>query len=196
MLTSRARRPHLYPQGCLLDYGILDVLDATNPDELHVASYGAWLGEMFLTPSWGASISKTLLVTVQDLKPLLTQLLWPEKPPKLQSSCYARQLRDQKVVQRGTVLMLGDLPQRAAIQLSLQGVLAPVIYAEGVGAWRGTVIPALGPSFEVDLLNPRDVSRALKGFQFEYILPPGTSAPGTYGWNAIPEFKRLFEHTL
>lgn len=195
MQPGRSCRPHLHPQGCLLDYTIRDVLDATTPEELHIASYGCWLGELFKSPAWGTCLSKTLLATTrEDLD--LGPRLWPSKAPKLQARAYARILQDQRVVQRAQALLIGDLPLRVAINLSLEGACSPVLFADGVGAWRAIGIPALGPTFNVDLLNPMEVSRALRNYLFEYRIPPATDVtPATYGWNPIPEFKRLFEIT-
>lgn len=197
MHTQRSRRPRLFPQGCLLDYTIRDVLDASTPEELHVASYGAWLGELLPTPSWGSSVSKTLVVAGRDALPL-DQLLWPAPVPVLHSMVYARRLEDSRVISRSWVHLVGDLPQHTAIQLSMQaGILSPVLFAEGPGAWKAMAIPTLGPTFTVDLLSPGAVLRALKGYHMEYTIPEHLrDLPRTYGWNPIAEFRRLFEATL
>ena len=194
MFIQRSRRPRLFPQGCLLDYDVQDVLDATTPEELHTASFGTWLGELFLTPTWGISVSKTLVIAGRDALPL-EQLLWPEPIPTLHSMIYARKLQDGRVISRSWAHLIGDLPQRTAIQISMQpGVLSPVVFAEGVGAWEALGIPTLGPTFDVDFLSPGAISRALKGYQLEYVIPERLrDLVTTYGWNPIAEFKRRFE---
>ena len=197
MFTSRARRPRLFPQGCLLDYDIRDVLDASTPEELHTASYGTWLGELFLTPAWGASASKTLVIAGRDALPL-DQLLWPAPVPQRHSVIYARRLEEGRVISRSWAHLVGDLSQRTAIQLSMQaGILSPVLFAEGVGAWKGIGIPALEPIFNVDLLSPGAILRALKGYHMEYVVPEHLrEAIQPYGWNPIAEFRRRFETVL
>jgi hypothetical protein len=87
-----------------------------------------------------------------------------------------------------------NLTLAAATILTLTHSPRDVIHIPGPG-WRGWVIPAMGPSRRIDLLNPYDVSEAMGGYIFELGIRPPSEALD-YGFNPIPEFKRLRELRL
>ena len=192
----RQRRPHLLRNGCLLDYTYLDVLDASTPEELHIASYGCWLAQAYQTPGCDPGRPKTILVTTKpmaDIREEINQALFPERTdPEEVPWIFARIMSvGGRVTRRARALILQDLPTTTAIYLSMQGAVAPVLHADTVHGWNGWAFPVMGPSFRVNLLNPMEVANALGGYLME--LQPPRAIIDEYGFNPIPEFKRLFE---
>lgn len=194
---SRTRSPHLLPKASLLDYTLPDTWDASTPEELHTASYGVWLKELSMKPQWADCRTKTIFVSSVAKVPL-QDIVWEaeELPPDCFGSViFARRLKEGKVTRRVWVHFVGNLPMRAAIWLALWHSMAPVLFVEGQG-WNGSVIPAMGESSKIDLLNPTEVTKALKGLHFEATLKGSPSNKlwlQTYGFNPISQFKRLFE---
>lgn len=192
----RTRSPHLVRQDDPLAYTWADTWDASTPEELHIASYGAWIGGFSRNPQWALARTKTLFLT-QARRPDVETLIWqvarlPE--PFVLGTAYARRLDEGKVVRRAWAHIALDLSQEAAIMLSMQ-TLGPTIFLTNPG-WEATVFPAVGPSSKIDLRNALEVSALYGGLLLE-LLPPNKSAwevwLQTYGFNPIPEFKRLFE---
>lgn len=194
---NRTRSPHLLPKDSLLDYTLPDTWDASTPEELHTASYGVWLKVLTMKPQWATCRTKTIFVSPTAKVPL-ADIVW--EADELPSDCFgsaifARKLKDGKVIRRVYAHFVGNLSMRAAIWLALRHSMAPVLFVEGPG-WSGSVIPAMGESSKIDLLNPTEVTKALKGLHFEANL--GGSASNklwlqSYGYNPISQFKRLFE---
>jgi hypothetical protein len=197
---SRTRSPHLLPRASLLDYTLQDTWDASTPEELHTASYGVWLKELTTKPQWTACRTKTIFVSPVAKVPL-ADLVWEaEELPQdcFGSAIFARKLKDGKVTRRVYAHFVGNLPMRAAIWLALRYSMAPVLFVEGPG-WEGSVIPAMGESSGFNMLNPTDVTKALKGLHFEASLRGSSSNKlwlQSYGFNPISQFKRLFEAKL
>lgn len=194
---SRVRRPHLVRLEDPFAYTWADIWDASNPEELHTASYGAWLGAMSRHPSWAETTTRTMFVT-PDRSPDVETMVWKVSrvPKPLKScTCYARTLGEGKVIRRSWAHVALDLPEEAAIMLAYH-TLGPTIFWSGGLEQTARVYPALGPSTLVDLRDPHAVSTIFGGRLFE-TLPAPTSAwevwLQSYGFNPIPEFKRLFE---
>lgn len=195
---QRVRHPHLIAQANPLDYTWADTWDASTPDELHAASYGAWLGGFSRSPRWAATTTRTIFLSPAR-RPDVENMVWQVAKlpdPFTMGSCYARKLQEGKVTKRAWLHMALDLPIQAAIFLSFQHTLGPVIFLSKPDSWEGLVLPAVGPSSSVNVLDARAVSQVLNDFLVE--LLPHPKAPWevwlqTYGFNPIPEFKRLFE---
>ena len=194
---SRVRRPHLVRQDSPFAYTWADIWDASTPEELHAASYGAWLGGMSRHPSWAETTTRTLFLTADRSPDVETMVWWVARVPKPLKlcTCYARALGEGKVIRRSWAHVALDLPEEAAIMLAYH-TLGPTIFWSGGLEQTARVYPALGPSTFVDLRDPHAVSTIFGGRLFE-TLPAPTSAwevwLQTYGFNPIPEFKRLFE---
>lgn len=195
---TRVRSPHLVRQEDPLAYTWADTWDASTPEELHTACYGAWVGGFSRNPQWAAAQTKTLFLTkarYPDLETLVWQVARVPSPLVL-GTAFARRLEERRVVRRAWAHIALDLPQSAAIMLSMK-TLGPTIFLDGPG-WGATVFPALGPSSSIDLRNAEAVSQLYGGLLLE-ILPLSKPAwqvwLDSYGFNPIPEFKRLFELT-
>lgn len=191
MKTGEGRNPFLRPGAGLGTYQFEDTLDACTPRELTVASWNLTLQQVLTDPAWAEARSRTLFISPrkQDANSFFTgrhHYPW--------TRLFARRLFNGIVVNEAWAYVVGGLSEPTAFAVPLVMSLGPVIYSVSPG-WGALVIPALGPTRKANLLVAHEVADSL-GWEFE--AEAGASERGiieVYGFNMIPQFRRLFEPT-
>ena len=189
---TRTRSPFLRVRPPHEGYQVEDLLDACTPCELSTASWGLALQTVHADPAWDQLSTKVLFVSRRRAERL--DELVPDLPKDLPFIRFtARKLVEGAVARTSWAYLVGGMPIAAACALPFTMAVAPVLIGVAYG-WRGWAIPAFGPSTPVDLESVHEVVAAV-GHELELEVPDESRAIiEAYGFNPIPQFRRIFEH--
>lgn len=189
MTNQRTLSPFLRPGIGLGAYRFEDTLDACTPRELTIASWNLILQQVLVDPAWAECRSRSLFVSHrrQDANNFFTgrrHYPWVR--------LFARKIAGGVVTSEMWAYMVGGLSEATAFAIPLVASPGPVLYTASPG-WRGVAVPALGRTSDVNLLVGHEVADALD-CEFEAEADPSERGiVEVYGFNMIPQFRRLFE---
>ena len=190
-MTQRTRNPFLHAKSGVGSYVFEDVLDACTPQELSTASWNLFLQRVLQNEAWAKCTSRVFFVCPQQVDSP-EELIHGLPPGSPCARIFARKLSEGRVNRRGWGYLIGNVDHRAAFALPLILSRGTALYLDAPG-FLAKVIPATGPSSKLNLLSTNAVTTCL-GFEFEIEATENDHlGAAVYGFNPIPQFRRLFE---